>query len=255
MLKVRRLATWVMLALSLGCLVWVLLAPGCDKAKGGAVKEAPQAGSVKSAAGDLGHAAGEIEKHNNAIAQEAPAEKPHTDAIGEQTGRLREIQGQLDAAQKAIKANESACAAKDSKIAELGKTVSDMKAADETGMQRRLIALVGFGLIVFSVGVGLAVFLSGKIGGPFVAVGIALAGSATLWKEVVDYAPWIMLGVAVIGGVLLLINARAVNQVTAFAEKIKPVTDAQKIKQLGDETQSWFTRVIVGGIRKKLGAI
>lgn len=206
----------------------------------------PQGNEVGVAAGGIGSAAKEIDRQTAAIVSEAPATKPHTDAITDQTDALRVIQGQLDAATKTIKQNETDCAAKDAKIAAL----EDEK---KSGMRRKLIALVATGLIIAAAGAGLVTWL-GKMFSPVIVVGLALAGGAVAFQTVLDYALWITLGALAIGAVLLLTNTRAVHQITHYAETIKPMTDPLAIEQAAKDAQSWFTRVIVGGVRKKLAA-
>jgi hypothetical protein len=214
---------------------------------------AAQSAGIKAASGEIGHAARVIDDHADAIAKEAPQEKPHTDAIGEQTDALRVTQGKLDAAQAAVAINEKACAAKDGEIAARDGRIKALEDEKKNGMRQRLIQLVALGLIAAAVGVGLSVFLSAKIGGPVIAGGVALAVGAVEFQTVIDHAVWFTLGTVAIGGALLFTHGAAFRQVVGFAEKIKPVTEVEQIKQIGDQTQSWFTRVFVGWARRKLG--
>ena len=83
-------------------------------------------------------------------------------------------------------------------------------------------------------------------------VGVCLAGSAIAVNWIIQYQTPIMIGILAIGAILLLTNCVSLRQVIGFAETIKPITDPSQIAKIGDKTQSWFTRVIVGGVRKRL---
>lgn len=243
----------------------VLLACLCIVAceKGARGPSAPQIAAVKSAAASIASGSKNIDEHAAAIDKQAPQVRPETDGIRGETGKLRVLQGQLDAAAEQLKANDIAFAAAtaelEGKVGALEKQVGGLqddltKAQGEMEVlaNRRLAGLIATAVIVTGVGFGLC-FWIGRWGLAVVATGIGIGVSAIAFKQLMDYALWVMLGALGLGAVLLLTHTKVIRDVTTFSERIKNTTDREEIKRIGDEVQGWWTRNVVKRVRQRFG--
>lgn len=180
----------------------------------------PQASAVKAAVEAMTAPLASIDKEADAIVKQAPETKPHTDAIGGETGKLRVVQGQLEAAQATIKANEKDCAELVGKVVGLEKQVGTLRVdldkarAEKNSLMARFLAVVG-GLALVA-GVPLAIFLARSV--PLALLCGSVFGLAVAGQVVLEYRLHIAIGVGVliVGAVLWLVLLQRKSLVEVF---------------------------------------
>ena len=180
---------------------------------------------VRDSAASIGRSAGTIDELRLKIEEEAPAEKPHTDAIGAETDTLRLVQKQLEAVTVDLKKEEAASARLAGELVDAKKEIEKLE-KDRNSLLSKMLAWAAVACLTGIVVCVLVPFFRDISAIAAFAVGFCVCIAA---QWLIAWAMWIALGmgvllIAAVVWVFIVGNKRAGTLVNRF-EAVKPILD------------------------------